>query len=168
MSDNREVIAFFLCQNKENQEVKDMGMIYNPNTCRYEYIPDYYQPQTQNQTKSPTQNQQGLLWVSGEVGAKSWIVPPSSTVLLMDSESNRFYIKSSDTAGMPTIKTYEYKEIAKNEEPQINTQNVDNNGLINEIENIKQEISEVKAKLEQITEKKETKKPAKKEVTENE
>lgn len=79
-----------------------MGSWYNPNTMRVEYFPDY--PQKQN-------NNNGLLWVSGEVGAKSWQVAPNSTVLLMDSEADRFYIKSSDASGMPTLRTYEYKEV---------------------------------------------------------
>ena len=84
-------------QKYSQQEVLDMGMIYNPQTLRYEYIPDY-PVQNMQKTNLPANNQ-GLLWVSGEVGAKSWVVPPNNTVLLMDSESNRFFIKSSDNAG---------------------------------------------------------------------
>ena len=99
-----------------------MGMIYNPQTMRYEYTSDFY-PNT-SQPKNPS-SQQGLIWVSGEIGAKSYIVPPNTTVLLMDSEDKRFYVKSSDNAGMPTIKTYRYEQIM-NEIPTVNTQNVDN------------------------------------------
>lgn len=54
---------------------------------------------------------QGLNWVQGEAGAKSWIVAPGSTVLLMDSESMRFYLKSADPGGIPTMKVYEYQEV---------------------------------------------------------
>lgn len=53
----------------------------------------------------------GLLWVQGEAAAKSYLVTPNTTVLLMDSEAPRFYLKSVDMAGMPTMKTFEYKEI---------------------------------------------------------
>lgn len=140
-----------------------MGMIYNPNTCRYEYMPDYY-PQ-QQQVKSPTTNNQGLLWVSGEVGAKSWVVPPNQTVLLMDSESNHFFIKSSDNAGMPTIKTYEYKEIITTQPASNQTVEID---YSSDIQELRDKIAELNTKLEQMQEKKEVKKPAKKEVTENE
>ena len=54
---------------------------------------------------------QGLLWVSGEVGAKSYLVAPNSTVLLMDSDASRFYLKSADQSGMPSLRIFEYTEI---------------------------------------------------------
>lgn len=63
-------------------------------------------PQPQNQ-----QINQGLLWVQGEAGAKSYLVAPNSTVLLMDSESSRFYLKSADGAGMPNMRIFEYNEV---------------------------------------------------------
>lgn len=53
----------------------------------------------------------GLNWVQGEAGAKSWFVAPGSTVLLMDSESMRFYLKSADVNGVPSIKTFDYTEV---------------------------------------------------------
>ena len=54
---------------------------------------------------------QGLLWVSGEVGAKSYLVAPNSTVLLMDSDASRFYLKSADQSGMPSLRVFEYTEV---------------------------------------------------------
>lgn len=54
---------------------------------------------------------QGLLWVSGEIGAKSYLVAPNSTVLLMDSDAQRFYLKSADNAGMPNLRIFEYTEV---------------------------------------------------------
>lgn len=54
---------------------------------------------------------QGLLWVSGEVGAKSYLVAPNSTVLLMDSDASRFYLKSADQSGMPNLRIFEYTEV---------------------------------------------------------
>lgn len=53
----------------------------------------------------------GLNWVQGEAGAKSWIVTPGSTVLLMDSEMMRFYLKSADANGLPSMRTFEYSEV---------------------------------------------------------
>lgn len=53
----------------------------------------------------------GLNWVQGEASAKSWIVAPGATVLLMDSEAQRFYLKSSDVNGVPTMRTFEYTEV---------------------------------------------------------
>lgn len=57
------------------------------------------------------QQQNGILWIQGEQAAKSYLVAPNSTVLLMDSEASRFYLKSSDASGMPALRIFEYKEI---------------------------------------------------------
>ena len=69
------------------------------------------QLQNQYQQTAPQQINQGLLWVSGEVGAKSYLVAPNSTVLLMDSDSQRFYLKSADVSGMPSMRIFEYNEV---------------------------------------------------------
>lgn len=56
------------------------------------------------------QNNSSLIWIQGEQAAKSYLVAPNTTVLLMDSESSRFYLKSCDASGMPMLRVYEYKE----------------------------------------------------------
>lgn len=48
----------------------------------------YQQPQQQNVN-------QGILWVQGEAGAKSYLVAPNTSVLLMDSEESRFFYKNN-------------------------------------------------------------------------
>ena len=51
-------------------------------------------------------------WVQGEAGARSVPVPAGQKALLMDSETNVFYVKSSDTSGMPLpLRIFEYKEV---------------------------------------------------------
>ena len=72
----------------------------------------------QIQTIPQPQVNQGLLWVSGEVGAKSYLVAPNSTVLLMDSDDAVFYLKSADSAGLPTLRTFSYVEIESNQNKQ--------------------------------------------------
>lgn len=57
------------------------------------------------------QDSTGLNWVQGEAGAKSWFVNPGATVLLMDSENQRFYLKSADVTGVPAMRTFEYTEV---------------------------------------------------------
>ena len=59
----------------------------------------------------PRQDANGLTWVQGEAGAKSWFVAPGATVLLMDSEAMRFYLKSADMNGVPAMRTFEYSEV---------------------------------------------------------
>lgn len=69
---------------------------YNP--YQAQYLSQMQMPQM-TPVQQPQQN--GLIWVQGEAGAKSYLVAPNSTVLLMDSENQRFYLKSSDASGMP-------------------------------------------------------------------
>lgn len=61
--------------------------------------------------QAAAQANQGLLWVQGEAAAKSYLVAPNTTVLLLDSEGSRFYLKSTDNAGMPNLRTFEYSEV---------------------------------------------------------
>ena len=72
-------------------------------------------PPISSTTPTYNQAQLGVInWVQGEAGAKSISVPAGQKILLMDSESNVFYIKSSDSSGMPLpLRTFEYKEIDK-------------------------------------------------------
>ena len=82
-----------------------------PYADRLAQLQNQYQ-QAINVPQMPQQQvNQGLLWVSGEVGAKSYLVAPNSTVLLMDSDSSRFYLKSADNAGMPNLRIFEYTEV---------------------------------------------------------
>ncbi len=83
-----------------------------------------YQP-TMQAVNNPPQTNQGLLWVQGEAGAKSYLVAPNTTVLLMDSEGSRFYLKSTDNAGMPSLRVFEYSEVVQSA-PQA-TQSIPNN-----------------------------------------
>lgn len=71
-------------------------------------------PTQMSGASQPPQTNQGLLWVQGEAGAKSYLVAPNTTVLLMDSEGSRFYLKSTDNAGMPSLRVFEYSEVTQN------------------------------------------------------
>lgn len=59
-----------------------------------------------NSYQPPTNN--GIIWVQGEAGAKSYLVAPNSTVQLWDSESQTVYLKSADASGMPSMKILDY------------------------------------------------------------
>jgi len=78
-----------------------------------QYISSFQPQMTQQQPQMMQQpvNDNGILWVQGEAGAKSWAVAPGKSVMLMDSESNTFYIKSSDNSGMPMpLRIFDYTE----------------------------------------------------------
>lgn len=71
----------------------------------------YQMPQPIQQTAQPPQTNQGLLWVQGEAAARSYLVAPNTTVLLMDSETQAFYLKSTDNSGMPMpLRIFDYTE----------------------------------------------------------
>ena len=74
-----------------------------------------YQQSIQPSQQVPQTNQ-GLLWVQGEAGAKSYLVAPNTSVLLMDSEDSIFYIKTTDQTGMPTLRTFKYTEVVPGQE----------------------------------------------------
>ena len=73
---------------------------YNPN----------YNPNYQNNYFAQ-KDDGGLNWVQGEAAAKSYLVQPGRSVLLMDSEKSVFYIKSADASGMPLpLRIFDYTE----------------------------------------------------------
>ena len=92
------------------------------------YRPTYYDPVQQSQMgqfnqqfqqpMTPTvtqpiaqQGNNGLIWMQGEAGAKSYLVAPGNTVMLMDGEAERFYLESADASGMPMpLRIFDYKE----------------------------------------------------------
>ena len=84
----------------------------------YPYYPTYY-PTYPTQMTQPTQNQnQGITWVQGEAGAKSYLVGAGQSVLLMDSESSSFYIKSTDASGIPLpLRIFDYTERTQAQQP---------------------------------------------------
>lgn len=90
-------------------------MTYQQMYPQYNYVPQQQlsQPvvQQQPQVVQQPQTDTGILWVQGEAGAKSWAIAPGKSVMLMDSESNTFYIKSSDNSGMPMpLRIFDYTE----------------------------------------------------------
>ena len=110
----------------------------------------YQMPGTQmSLPNQPPQTNQGLLWVQGEAGAKSYLVAPNTTVLLMDSEGSRFYLKSTDNAGMPSLRVFEYSEVSQNapQAPQSAQTNLDDKYVTRE------EYSRLQAKYAEIMDK---------------
>lgn len=89
-------------------------MPYNP------YYPQSYNPYQQAMPQyQQQQNSSGLIWVQGIEAMKSYPVTPGQSVLLMDSESNCFGIKTVDTSGMPLpLRIFDYQErTAQNPQP---------------------------------------------------
>lgn len=117
------------------------------------YMPNLQMPQAQAQqqpmytapTPTPSGNS-GLIWVQGETGAKSYLVAPGQTVMLMDSEDNRFFLKSSDNSGMPLpLRIFRYSEQTAGEQQKtpLNTPDTEAREFVtrDEFEALKAEIS---------------------------
>lgn len=139
-----------------------------PYQNNYPYpMPDRLAQLQYPQMMQPPQQNNGLLWVSGEIGAKSYLVAPGTTVLLMDSEAQRFYLKSTDISGMPSIRTFEYSEVRPEaQKPHLNVaENLSEQFVTREEYNeMRAQYEAILTKLNELT----TEKPAKRKAVENE
>ena len=82
----------------------------------FPYYPTY-QPQMYQNQYAPQQHG-GLIWVQGIEAAKSYPVSAGQSILLMDSESNAFFIKTADASGMPLpLRIFDYSERTSNNAP---------------------------------------------------
>lgn len=138
-----------------------MNYYQNNDYLRYNYPNSYYQnqqqfnPNQQYNQISQNQSSNGIIWVQGESGAKSYLVAPNCTVQLWDSESQTIYIKSADASGMPSIKILDYtirddqKQKTNENTNQVNVNNnsdleIEINGLNEKIEIMEKEINQLK------------------------
>ena len=75
------------------------------------------QPIQQIPQYQPQQSDNGIIWVQGEAGAKAYPIQSGKSVVLFDSETERFFIKSTDASGMPQpLRIFKYSETDENEE----------------------------------------------------
>lgn len=87
---------------------------YMPNQQAYAYNPQPVQVPQYSQAQQ-SQPQSDIHWVQGQSGAKAYSLAPGQSALLMDSEANKFYIKSTDQSGMPQpLRVFRYTEEASN------------------------------------------------------
>ena len=92
---------------------------YYPASYASPYNP-YQQTMPQYQQTAQTQQSvgSGIPWVQGEAGAKAYSIGAGQSALLMDSECNTFYIKSTDGSGMPLpLRIFDYTERAAQNAP---------------------------------------------------
>jgi hypothetical protein len=66
-------------------------------------------PNTNNFIQQQPQN--NLIRVTGIDGAKAYQMSPNSSVALFDSDSDIMYVKTTDGAGFPTIRTFKFEAI---------------------------------------------------------
>ena len=72
-----------------------------PNNFQAPQQPQYQQPIVQS----------NVIWVQSESGAKAFPQGVNCNTILLDSEGDYFYIKSTDMSGMPKLRKFAYKEV---------------------------------------------------------
>lgn len=121
----------------------------------YNGYPATYQPMYQ-QTQTAPQN--GIIWVQGEAGAKSYMVAPNNTVQLWDSESQTIYLKSADASGMPSMKVLDYTirdRNTANTPPAVTDDKTGGYATKDEIRAVSEQITALRKKVEKLTKEKE-------------
>lgn len=84
-------------------------MAYNNGfPATYQYYMPQYQPMMQQPSQAPQPQNNGVIWVQGEAAARSYLMAPNTTLPLWDSESNTIFLKTTDAAGMPSMKILDY------------------------------------------------------------
>lgn len=97
---------------------------------------------------TPAQNNT-IIWVQGEAGAKSFSMGPNSRVALWDSEAQTIYLKSTDQFGMPSMEYIDYT-IRDRGTPETTLSQANDyisreefNALCSEIENLKNSLGDL-------------------------
>ena len=107
--------------------------------------------QFQPQLNQPQMTPQNLIRVNGIDGAKAYQMPANSTVALFDNNEDIMYIKTTDGAGFPAIRTFAFNEVVANTNPIQDTADYvtrdEFNKLKEELLNGKQSISRSKSNL---------------------
>ena len=83
---------------------------YQPNYPGQQMYGNQY-PQYGQQTQPPMQSQTGLNRVTGIEGARAFQMLPNSVAALFDDTQDVFYIKTTDSGGFPTLKSYRFSPI---------------------------------------------------------
>lgn len=102
-----------------------MALYNNPYPTQYGNPYQPYTPPMQMPNYN-TQSDSSIIWVQGESGAKAFPVQNGKSVVLFDSESEHFFIKTADASGMPQpLRIFSYSETNENEmkAPGIDTSN---------------------------------------------
>ncbi len=115
--------------------------MYNPMTNLYApQYPDQYARPYAPTVSYPQQSDSSIIWVQGESGAKAFPVQNGKSVVLFDSETERFFIKTADASGMPQpLRIFSYSEDKEPKSP-----SADNSAFITreEFDNVIKELKQ--------------------------
>ena len=137
---------------------------YNGLPVNYQTPVPYQQQYPQMQQTAPStpaimnHNTASIIWVQGEAGAKAYPVAPGNSVLLMDSESDCFYIKSTDASGIPMpLRVFNYVEIVQTQQKEVSEPQIDTSQLVyqDDLDKLRQELRQALEELKPKTMRKE-------------
>lgn len=80
--------------------------------------PQFYNAPTNNQQFFQQEQPQNLIRVNGIDGAKAYQMTANSTVALFDANNDILYVKSTDGAGFPSIRTFSFVEMKPEDKTQ--------------------------------------------------
>lgn len=126
------------------------GYGFNPYPAYPQQPPVYGVPQ--QQTNNNPQNQMNhYAFVNGIEGAKSFIMQPNQTVLLMDSEHPVCYMKQSNALGQSTLRYFKLSEVTEQDirNLSVNSEKVINNDYVlrSDYDALLKRITDIEAKL---------------------
>lgn len=139
---------------------------YNGLPVNYQTPVPYQQQYPQMQQTPPStpaimnHSTASIIWVQGEAGAKAYPVAPGNSVLLMDSESDCFYIKSTDASGIPMpLRVFNYVEIVQTQQKEVSEPQIDTSQLVyqDDLDKLRQELRQALEELKPKTMRKENK-----------
>ena len=126
---------------------------YMPSVVPGQFNPSAYLQQMNNQAQPQMQQfgsqmpvsqpSNGLIRVTGMDGAKAYQMPPNSVAALFDDANDIFYVKSTDGAGFPTIRVFDFFE--HKEQPVTVQQSINH-----ETYATKQELQNLQGQLEEL------------------
>lgn len=98
--------------NNFNQNYNPYGFNNYMNRTNPYSVPQPQSVQSQMQPMQPTQTQaqSNIIWVKGKENARSMQLNPNSTVVLLDSQVGKFYIKTTDDIGLGKLRVFNYVE----------------------------------------------------------
>lgn len=73
----------------------------------------YYNQPMNNQQFFQQEPQQSLIRVNGIDGAKAYQMPANSTVALFDNNEDIMYVKTTDGAGFPSVRSFKFVEMTQ-------------------------------------------------------
>lgn len=76
----------------------------------YSQIAGQFGQQNMNQYFPNQTTNSNITFVNGMEGAKAFQMSPNSSVVLMDSENSKFYVKRTDNLGVAKISSYVFSE----------------------------------------------------------